>query len=95
MQLIQQLKQKVLNLQAKDFDDLALEIFRFQAEHNLVYQQYLQHLHIQTDTIKTIEQIPFLPIEFFKIMKQIFIGIMQNIVPQPSRVPRKFKLFMN
>jgi hypothetical protein len=66
MQQAQILKQKVLNLQAQDFDDLALEIFRFQAEHNLVYKKYLQHLYIQTDTIKTIEQIPFLPIEFFK-----------------------------
>jgi hypothetical protein len=66
MQQTQIFKQKVLNLQAQDFDDLALEIFRFQAEHNLVYKKYLQCLHIQTDTIKTIEKIPFLPIEFFK-----------------------------
>ena len=66
MQLTQILKQKVLKLQAQDFDDLALEIFRFQAHHNLVYQQYLQHLPIQIDSIKKIEQIPFLPIEFFK-----------------------------
>jgi Acyl-protein synthetase, LuxE len=66
MQQTQILKQKVLNLKAQDFDDLALEIFRFQAEHNLIYKKYLQHLNIQTDTIKTIEQIPFLPIEFFK-----------------------------
>jgi hypothetical protein len=66
MQQAQILKQKVLNLKAQDFDDLALEIFRYQAEHNLVYKKYLQHLHIQVDNIKTIEQIPFLPIEFFK-----------------------------
>jgi Acyl-protein synthetase, LuxE len=66
MQQAQILKQKVLNLKAQDFDDLALEIFRFQAEYNLVYKKYLQHLHIQTNNIKTIEQIPFLPIEFFK-----------------------------
>ena len=66
MQQAQILKQKVLKLKAQDFDDLALEIFRFQAQHNLVYQQYLQHLGIHIDTIKKIEQIPFLPIEFFK-----------------------------
>ena len=66
MQQIQKLKQKVLKLQTQDFDDLALEIFRFQAQHNSVYQQYLQYLNVQADTIKTIEQIPFLPIEFFK-----------------------------
>ena len=66
MQQAQILKQKVLKLKAQDFDDLALEIFRFQAQHNSVYQQYLQYLDIQTDNIKKIEQIPFLPIEFFK-----------------------------
>lgn len=66
MQQTQILKQKVLNLQVSDFDELALETFRFQAEHNLVYKKYLQSLHIQVDNIKTIEQIPCLPIEFFK-----------------------------
>ena len=66
MQQAQILKQKVLKLKAQDFDDLALEIFRFQAQHNLVYQKYLQYLNIQIDSIKKIEQIPFLPIEFFK-----------------------------
>lgn len=66
MQQTQIFKQKVLQLQSQDFDDLALEIFRFQAQHNLVYNQYLQHLQIQIDNIKTIKQIPFLPIEFFK-----------------------------
>ena len=66
MQQTQKLKQKVLKLQTQNFDDLALEIFRFQAQHNSVYQQYLQYLNVQADTIKTIEQIPFLPIEFFK-----------------------------
>jgi len=63
---IQILKQKVLNLQDQDFDDLALEIFRFQAQHNLVYKKYIQSLHIQADAVNNIEQIPFLPIEFFK-----------------------------
>lgn len=66
MQPTQIFKQKVLQLQPEGFDSLALEIFRFQAQHNLVYQQYLQYLHIEVNTVKTIEQIPFLPIEFFK-----------------------------
>ena len=66
MQIAQILKQKVLKTNPQNFDDLALEIFRFQAQHNSIYQQYLQHLSVQIDTIKTIEQIPFLPIEFFK-----------------------------
>jgi len=66
MQQAQILKQKVLQLIPKDFDSLALEIFRYQAKHNLVYKKYLKCLRIQTDTVIKIDQIPFIPIEFFK-----------------------------
>jgi hypothetical protein len=66
MQQTQILKQKVLQLIPEEFDSLALEIFRYQAENNLIYKKYLQLLHIQADTITEINQIPFLPIEFFK-----------------------------
>ncbi|PWK27903.1 hypothetical protein LV89_01310, partial [Arcicella aurantiaca] len=66
MQQAQILKRKVLQMESKDFDTLALEVFRYQAEHNSVYQKYLQCLQIQIDSVRSIEQIPFLPIEFFK-----------------------------
>ena len=66
MQQAQIFKQKVLQLIPEEFDTLALEIFQYQAEHNLVYKKYLRHLHIQVNTIDTIKKIPFLPIEFFK-----------------------------
>lgn len=66
MQQAQIFKQKVLQLLPEEFDSLALEIFRYQSENNLVYKMYLQHLHIQVDSIDSIEKIPFLPIEFFK-----------------------------
>ena len=66
MQQAQILKQKVLRLKTQEFDSLALEIFRYQANNNLVYKKYLQCLKIQIDLIESIEQIPFLPIEFFK-----------------------------
>lgn len=66
MKQAQILKQKVLQLIPKEFDSLALEIFRYQASNNLVYKKYLECLDIQIDSIKSIAQIPFLPIEFFK-----------------------------
>ena len=66
MQQAQIFKQKVLQLIPEEFDALALEIFQYQAEHNLVYKKYLRHLNIQVNTINTIKKIPFLPIEFFK-----------------------------
>ncbi|RYX86934.1 acyl transferase, partial [bacterium] len=44
----------------------ALTIFRFQAENCKVYKTYLSYLNIDAAQIKTLEEIPFLPIEFFK-----------------------------
>ena len=54
------------SLTSRDFSDLALEIFRFQARNNAVYHQFIHHLNIDIATVKTLEDIPFLPIEFFK-----------------------------
>lgn len=48
------------------FEELALDVFRFQAFKNVIYKQYLNGLSIDPDKVKKIEEIPFLPIEFFK-----------------------------
>ncbi len=49
-----------------NFEALALETFRFQAEQCAPYRAYLQLMGVETKRIKYIEQIPFLPIELFK-----------------------------
>ncbi|MBY0542016.1 MAG: acyl transferase [Sphingobacteriaceae bacterium] len=48
------------------FENVALEIFQFQAEHCSVYKDYIYHLNIDPSLITTVKQIPFLPISFFK-----------------------------
>ena len=48
------------------FEKLALEIFRFQAENVPLYKNYIQLLNIIPEQVNNIEDIPFLPIEFFK-----------------------------
>ncbi|MDR2586561.1 MAG: acyltransferase [Prevotellaceae bacterium] len=48
------------------FDRLALETFRFQADRCEVYTSYLQLLGIEPTHITSVEKIPFLPIELFK-----------------------------
>lgn len=53
------------------FNDLALEIFHFQYENNVVYRQYVQNLGKEVSLISSIAEIPFLPIEFFKSHKVI------------------------
>lgn len=49
-----------------DFDQAALEVFRFQAEACTPYREYLELLGIDPAGVETVEQIPFLPIELFK-----------------------------
>jgi len=58
-----------LQQQKFDFDEQALLLFRYQAEHNPIYKDFLRYLNIQVDEIQFINQIPFLPIEFFKTQK--------------------------
>lgn len=51
---------------ADDFEQTALAVFRCQAAGNLVYKRYLELLKINANEIKSIHNIPFLPIRFFK-----------------------------
>lgn len=54
-----------------EFNDVALQIFNYQAENNKVYKEYLFHLGTNIADIDQIDDIPFLPIEFFKSHKVI------------------------
>ncbi len=44
----------------------ALLIFKFQYANNSVYRTFCEYLNVDPNTVKSLEQIPFLPIEFFK-----------------------------
>ncbi|NMM50528.1 long-chain-fatty-acid--protein ligase [Marinigracilibium pacificum] len=63
------LKDRILNLSRGDkqgFNQLALEVFRYQATNNVVYNEYISHLSVDSTKVSSIEEIPFLPISFFK-----------------------------
>ena len=51
------------------FNDTALQIFRHQAENCQVYNRFITGLRINPANIDSIQDIPFLPIEFFKSHK--------------------------
>jgi hypothetical protein len=53
-------------MQESEFSRYALDIFHIQYQHNPVYRLYVDTLNIAPHQIKTISQIPFLPISFFK-----------------------------
>ncbi len=50
----------------KQFEKAALKVFRFQYENNLVYREFCDFLKTDVQRVKSLEQIPFLPIQFFK-----------------------------
>ncbi|WP_284652710.1 LuxE/PaaK family acyltransferase [Flavobacterium terrisoli] len=50
----------------KQFEKIALKVFRFQYENNLVYREFCDFLNIDVQKVKSLQQIPFLPIQFFK-----------------------------
>jgi phenylacetate-coenzyme A ligase PaaK-like adenylate-forming protein len=54
-----------------DFESNALEVFQFQFENNPVYRSYCDLLYVHPADVKSISQIPFLPIEFFKTKKVV------------------------
>jgi len=49
------------------FNDQALKIFHLQYQHNQVYKNYIDQLGVDVNAIQLIEQVPFLPIELYKI----------------------------
>lgn len=50
----------------QEFNDLALKIFLYQAENCDIYRQYISYLKVTPAEIKNYNDIPFLPISFFK-----------------------------
>lgn len=50
----------------KEFEKIALKIFRYQFDANLVYQEFCLLLHKNKENVKSLIEIPFLPIQFFK-----------------------------
>ena len=56
---------------SSQFNNLALSVFRLQAKHNKVYHKFLSFLNVDPDAVETVQEIPFLPIQFFKTNKVI------------------------
>lgn len=50
----------------KEFEKIALKVFRFQFDNNKVYQEFCTLLNKNKENVKSLTEIPFLPIQFFK-----------------------------
>lgn len=61
---------QILNIDSdQEFNALAIELFRFQAQNCEVYKEYLKLVNVVPEQVDSVEQIPFLPIELFKTHK--------------------------
>lgn len=68
------LKKKILSGRF-DFDEIAMAVFQYQARTNNVYKDFLSSLKIKPASVKSIEEIPFLPIGFFKTHDVVCQGL--------------------
>ena len=57
----------------EEFSQLALEVFRFQAQRCAPYRQYVELLGVDPTCVSRVEDIPFLPIELFKL-RDVYCG---------------------
>lgn len=68
----------------RTFRAAALEVFRFQSAEVPVYRDYLAALKVDPALINRVEQIPFLPVEFFKSHRIIREGLEPEVVFESS-----------
>jgi phenylacetate-coenzyme A ligase PaaK-like adenylate-forming protein len=67
MNTLSHLESRIFNLKNDaSIDSLALDVFRFQYDNNMVYRHFCDALGLTADLVNALEDIPFLPIELFK-----------------------------
>ena len=65
--------QNIFRCNPAEFTSLALEVFRYQYRENKTYHTFCNYLGVVSEQVRTIEEIPFLPIQFFKT-QQVLTG---------------------
>jgi phenylacetate-coenzyme A ligase PaaK-like adenylate-forming protein len=69
---------------SSEFKKLALEIFNFQYDNNNVYQRFCSYLGKSKSNVTAMEEIPYLPIEFFKSKRVLINNQKPQIVFESS-----------
>jgi len=61
------MQNNIFNIQTQeDFKQVALSVFKHQFKNNKVYRSFCDLLYIHPSSVTKVEEIPFLPIQFFK-----------------------------
>jgi phenylacetate-coenzyme A ligase PaaK-like adenylate-forming protein len=79
------LRRRIFKIEnAKEFNAIALDVFKYQSVNNNIYKEYITALDIIPDSIKSPEEIPFLPVSFFKDHKVVTGTNISQIVFESS-----------
>lgn len=68
----------------QEFNETALEIFRYQSKFNLIYREFVERMGIIPENVVSLEDVPFLPISFFKSHKIITEGLTEQLTFESS-----------
>jgi phenylacetate-coenzyme A ligase PaaK-like adenylate-forming protein len=61
------MQNNIFNIQTQeDFKQVAFDVFKHQFKNNKVYRSFCDLLYIHPSSVTKVEEIPFLPIQFFK-----------------------------
>ena len=60
------LAERIFDFNISDFESLAIDVFRFQHKNNSIYRRFADALRVDAGQVKVLDQIPFLPVNFFK-----------------------------
>jgi hypothetical protein len=66
MNILHSFKNDLFYTNKNNFEERALAVFIYQASNNSIYNLFLKNLKINPGTVYRLEDIPFMPIEFFK-----------------------------
>jgi len=59
----------IKTINAGTFNDIALQVYRHQFQHNDIYRSFAETVHKTPDRVQHIYEIPYLPVSFFKTHK--------------------------
>lgn len=64
------MQNNIFNIQTQEeFKEVALNVFKHQFKNNKVYRSFCDLLYVHPSSVNQVEEIPFLPIQFFKSRK--------------------------
>jgi len=78
-------KHSIFNLQSQfEFNEIAISLFRYQYRNNKIYNSFVDALGIIESQVYHPEQIPFLPVSFFKTHKIITGEFHEEVIFESS-----------